>query len=161
MCCSPWVLQEWDTAYQLKNDNNLTTHLMSTHSDVCALVCKLKEQHRGLRCSLGVGSLPSNSGDMGSTPTLGKSKCCGATKPVCHAYWGPHALEPVLCNKRSLQLATIRESLGTATRTQHSQNKLKRRKNSIPMAPTPSTPALWFCTDKLAAVRMWESCTGL
>lgn len=129
MCCSPWVLQEWDMAYQLKSNNNLTTHLMSTHSDVCALVCKLKrEQHRGLRCSLVVGSLPYNSGDMGSTPTLGKSKCCGATKPVCHAYWG-HVLEPVLCNKEASN-TTIRESLGTATRTQHSQNKLKEERTA-------------------------------
>ena len=27
--------------------------------------------------------------------------CRGATKPLHHNYWSPHALVPLLCNKRS------------------------------------------------------------
>ena len=25
----------------------------------------------------------------------------GSTEPICHSDWSPHAVEPVLCNKRS------------------------------------------------------------
>ena len=33
-----------------------------------------------------VGSLPTNSEDMGSIPGLGDPICCGATKPLQHKY---------------------------------------------------------------------------
>ena len=29
------------------------------------------------------------------------STCHGTTKPVCHNYWSLHALEPMICNKKS------------------------------------------------------------
>ena len=79
------------------------------------------------------------------------STCRGATKPVrhnywspgtetteptCRNYWSPRALRPVLhnkrshrnekaarCNKKQPLLATTRESLCTAMKTQHRQKK--------------------------------------
>ena len=55
------------------------------------------------------------------------SMCWGATKPICHDYWGLTALEPMLFNKRSLHTPT-RESPCTATKTQHGQiSKIKTK----------------------------------
>ena len=48
-----------------------------------------------------VGSLPTNSEDVGSSPGLGDPMCCGATMPLRHKYWSLSALEPVLHRKRS------------------------------------------------------------
>ena len=30
-------------------------------------------------------------------------RCHGATQPMCHSYWSPHALQPMLCNRRGHQ----------------------------------------------------------
>ena len=48
---------------------------------------------------------PVNAGDMGSVLGLVQEDfmCCRATKPMCHNYQSPKALEPMLCNKKSLQ----------------------------------------------------------
>ena len=44
---------------------------------------------------------------------------CRATKPMCHKYWSPRALEPVLHNKAE---ATAMRSLQTAKKSSpHSQ----------------------------------------
>ena len=72
--------------------------------------------------------------------------CRGATKPVCHNYWAcalelascnywawvpqllkPAHLEPMHCNEEQAPLAAIRESPHTAMKTQHSQNKTKKK----------------------------------
>ena len=68
------------------------------------------------------------------------STCCRVTKLVCHNYWacaqeprshsywapvqqfwGPRALEPVLCNEKPPQGETTREGPHAAVKTQHSQ----------------------------------------
>ena len=48
-----------------------------------------------------VGSLPTNSEDMGSIPGPGDPICRGAAKPLRHKCWSLGALEPVLHKKRS------------------------------------------------------------
>ena len=72
-----------------------------------------------------VKNLPANSGNMVQSLFQENPTCHGATEPTDHNYWSPHALEPVLCNKRSqhsekLLLSTTRESPCTAVKTQHS-----------------------------------------
>ena len=57
----------------------------------------------------------------------GNRTCLKATNPVCHDYWA-HALEPVICNKRSHHFRVApfhltRESLWASTKTQCSQKK--------------------------------------
>ena len=39
-------------------------------------------------------------GDSGSVPGPGRSHMSLALKPVNPHYWSPHAVEPVLCNRR-------------------------------------------------------------
>ena len=48
---------------------------------------------------------PVKAGDMGSIPGLVQKDpmCHRATKPMCHNYQRPEALEPTLHNKKSLQ----------------------------------------------------------
>ena len=70
---------------------------------------------------------PASAGDMGATPVQEDPISCGN---VSHApqILSSHILEPMLCNKRSLctaagketPLTATRESLNTATKTQHS-----------------------------------------
>ena len=73
-----------------------------------------------------VKNLPANAGNMVQSMFQEDPMCCGATEPTGHNYWSPHALEPVLCNKRSHHrekppLSTTRESLCTAMKTQQYQ----------------------------------------
>ena len=44
---------------------------------------------------------PTNAGDMGSTPSQEGSMCRGATKPICHNYWGLHTPRPEGHNQRA------------------------------------------------------------
>ena len=45
-------------------------------------------------------NLPDNAGNRVWPPVQEDSTCCWAMKPMHHNYWSPHALEPMLCNKR-------------------------------------------------------------
>ena len=43
---------------------------------------------------------PAKAGDMGSIPGQEDPTCHEAAKPLCHNYWNPQALKPILCSKR-------------------------------------------------------------
>ena len=73
-----------------------------------------------------VKNLPANAGNMVQSLFQEDPTCRRATEPTGHNYWKPHALEPVLCNKRSHHrekppLSTTRESPCTTMKTQHYQ----------------------------------------
>ena len=48
-----------------------------------------------------VMNLSASAGTLLWSLVLEDSTCWGVTKPVCHSYWSPWSLEPVLCNNRS------------------------------------------------------------
>ena len=50
--------------------------------------------------NLVVKNSPANAGDMGLIPNLGQFHKLGAAKTTCHSYGSPHALKPILSNKR-------------------------------------------------------------
>ena len=57
-------------------------------------------------------NLSANAGDMGLTPGLGKSTCCGATQPTFHNYWACALKQLKPAHLESVdQLAAARESL--------------------------------------------------
>ena len=62
--------------------------------------------------------------------------CCGATKPVCHNFWRPHAYSPCFATRAATAVrspcTTTRESLRAATETQHSKRTKKRSKLRSP-----------------------------
>ena len=77
----------------------------------------------------------SNAGETGLIPGPGRPHMLQGNKPACHSHW-VLSLEPVVHNQRSpcmekpashneqrSPFAATRESLGVATKTQHSQNK--------------------------------------
>ena len=84
-----------------------------------------------------------------------ESTWCKTTKPVCHNYWSPLTLEPMLCDEKPLQweatamrslgtspgeeplLTVTRQSLSAATKPQCSQNKFFKKNSYI------------YCYDKL------------
>ena len=45
-----------------------------------------KDEAKGFSGGTVVKNPPANAGDMDSSPGLGRSTCCEATKPVCHNY---------------------------------------------------------------------------
>ena len=85
----------------------------------------------GFPGGLVIKNSPANAGDMGSIPNSGKiphvvgklSPWTTATKSTCHSCWSPHALEPVLHNKRSHhnERAATKESPPLATTTEKSE----------------------------------------
>jgi len=54
----------------------------------------------GISLVIQVKNLPANAGDMGLIPSLGQFHKLGAAKTTCHNYGSPHALKPILSNKR-------------------------------------------------------------
>ena len=48
-----------------------------------------------------VNNPPANAGDTSSVPGPEDPMCHGATEPMHHNYWSPHALKPMLCKRRS------------------------------------------------------------
>ena len=78
-----------------------------------------------------VKSLPTNAGDMGSVPGLGRSHVPWATKPVYHNYW-THTLEPVSCNcwAWALQLESSPHS-PQLKKAWAQQQKIKKRKRTL------------------------------
>ena len=111
-------------------------------------------------------SLPAKAGHTGSNPGLGGSRIPHPASCIPHAAerlgpWAtiaePARLEPVLRNKRGRErlahrdeewppLATTGESPHTETKTQHSQklNKLKKKKKSFLLTPSPPVVTLPF-----------------
>ena len=83
-----------------------------------------------------VENLPANAGDTGSSPGLGRSTCCGATKPVHHNYWAC-ALEPASHNYWSPRATTTEARTPRACALQ--QEKSSQWEARIPeqrVAPT-------------------------
>ena len=77
-----------------------------------------------------VKNLPANAGDKGSIPDSGRSHMLQGTKPMPHNYWSLHALELVLCKKRSLHTATREQpQLAKTGEKSTQQEKLSTAKN--------------------------------
>lgn len=83
-----------------------------------------RKKAQGFPGGSGVKNPPANAGDAGLIPDLEDPTRCGITNPVCGNYWSPHALEPVLHNKRAHHSEKPEHRNQTeaqaATKTQHS-----------------------------------------
>ena len=71
---------------------------------------------------------PANAGDMGLIPGQEDPTCHETAKPLCHNYWNPRALEPVLCNKRHRCNHRKYRKPCAVAKTQHSQQLTTKQK---------------------------------
>ena len=86
-----------------------------------------------------VKNQPANVGDRGSIPHLGRSHTPWTTKPVCHSYWGPHALRLLLqgSHRNEKPALQLENKSWAEMKTQHSQKK-KEYFTSLWVTPYPA-----------------------
>ena len=87
------------TAFTLKKKITLLAQFFKTKRLKWVWV-QLKNHRVRFPGGSGIKNLPTNAGDMGSIPGPARFHMLWNSKPLWHNY-GAHALEPMLCNKRS------------------------------------------------------------
>ena len=102
-----WGLKSWTLDAQYMGPLNKFTLLLLNHCDYCKCrnclefpfqkkIFFFRTSMLGLWLSI---HLPMQGRQVLSL-VQGYPTCHGATMPVCHNYWSPHALQPMLQNKR-------------------------------------------------------------
>ena len=98
LSCSNTIHQEENA----REGNQIGKRQQSQPTTVESLLLQMLQKHTEGFPGVSVVKKPSvNAGNTSSIPGPVRSHVPRATKPVHYNHWSPHALEPVLCNKRS------------------------------------------------------------